>query len=247
MEGEDGAAFASESRVAIVADALRDSATICAFFEAGAGEIWIFADPEVCREMKSEAENGVTAGERDGKPLAGFDFGNSPCAVKSARLNGETVLMATDSGAPRIVEAHGASAILVGGPRNFSAVAQAASEEARRHGSDIVVVAAGLSTDEERMSIEDLAAACLIAGKLKALGASLDPAGTVNVPESALPELFRNCPNGRKLKTLGYAADVAYCAEIDRTKIVPYVADWRDLPNGDVAAVLRRRSVNRPR
>jgi phosphosulfolactate phosphohydrolase-like enzyme len=94
------------------------------------------------------------------------------------------------------------------------------------------------------MSIEDLATASLIAGKLQDMGATLEPGGFVNVPPQALPELFRNCPNGRHLKEIGYGEDVAYCAEIDKTPIIPYVADWQDLPNGDFAAVVR--NLNRP-
>jgi 2-phosphosulfolactate phosphatase len=238
-EGEDGTDLAAEGRVAVIVDALRASATLCRLLEAGATEVWVVAEAENCQEIASAQSGFVTLGERHGKQIEGFALGNSPRAVQPASVQGRTVVMTTTTGALRILESQGAAEILIGCPRNLTAVAKAAAESARKTKTDIVVVAAGHSGGASGMSVEDLATASLIAGMLQNMGATLEPGGFVNIPAQALPELFRNCPNGRRLKEIGYGEDVPYCAEIDKTALVPYVADWRDLPNGDIAAVLR--------
>jgi 2-phosphosulfolactate phosphatase len=238
-EGEDGTELASEGRVAVVVDALRASATLCALLEAGAREVWVVAEVETARKLAAEHPDFVTAGERGGVKLEGFLLGNSPREAKPAAVKGRTVLMTTTTGALRIVEAQGAATILIGGPRNLSAAARAAADAACQGKADVVVVAAGSAADPTESAVEDLAAASLIAGKLKGAGAALEPGGFLNIPAQALPELFRNCPNGRRLKELGLGVDVPLCAEIDKSSVVPVVADWIDLPGGDVAAVVR--------
>ncbi|MBW3625683.1 MAG: 2-phosphosulfolactate phosphatase [Armatimonadetes bacterium] len=238
-EGEEGTDLASEGRVAVIVDALRESATLCSLLEAGAKEVRVVAEADAARALAEEIPDGVTLGERDGRKIDGFDLGNSPRDARRVNVKGKTVVMTTTTGALRIVSAQGAPAVLIGGPRNFSAVARAAAEAARQHAADLVIVAAGTSEGAEGMTVEDLASASVLAGRLKGMGATLEPGGFINVPAEALPELFRNCPNGRNLKQLGDGADVAYCAEIDRTDVTPYVADWLDLPGGDVAAVVR--------
>ena len=231
--------MAAEGRVAVIVDALRASATLCSLLEEGSKEVIVVAELDAARRLAAETPGCVTVGERGGVKVEGFDLGNSPREVKAALVKGKTVVMTTTTGALRIVAAQGASAVLIGCPRNLSAVAKAAASAAREHKADLVVVAAGTSEGAEGMTVEDLASASLIAGKLKESGATLEPGGFIGVPAQALPELFRNCPNGRKLKELGLGADVPFCAEIDRTDVVPHVADWLDLPGGDVAAVVR--------
>lgn len=238
-EGEEGTEIASEGRVAVVVDALRMSATACSLLEAGAKEILIVAELESARRLAAERPGAVTVGERDGRQVEGFDLGNSPVAAKKADVKGKTVVMTTTTGALRVVSAQGAPSVLLGGPRNLSAVAVAAANAARDQKADVVVIAAGASEGAAGMAVEDLASASLIAGKLKDMAAKLEPGGFVNVPAQAFPELFRNCPSGRKLKELGFGADVPYCAEIDKTTVVPVVTDWLGLPGGDVAAVVR--------
>ena len=238
-EGEEGADLAAGGRVAVLVDALRASATLCSLLEAGVREVLVAAEVETCLALAASVPGTVTVGERGGRRVDGFDLGNSPLEARRAELSGRTAVMTTTTGALRLVSAQGSPALFVGGPRNLAAAAEAAAGAAQSHHADIVVIAAGTSGGAAGMAVEDLASASLIAARLAAMGATLDPGGAIHVPPEALPDLFRNCPNGRHLKALGYAADVPYCAEIDRTTLSPFVADGIDLPGGDVAAVVR--------
>ncbi len=237
-EGEAGTDLAAEGRVAVIVDALRASATVTSLLEAGAKEVHLVAEVEACLAWAAAHPGMLTAGERGGVKLTGFDLGNSPRDALAAPVAGKTVAMTTTTGATRIVESQGASALFIGGARNLSAVARAAADAALAHSADLVIVAAG-SVDGSVEAVEDLAAASLIATKLMEWGASLEPGDYLNFPESALADLFRNCPNGRKLLDLGMGADVPVCAELDRSQMVPYIAEWLDLPDGDVVAVAR--------
>jgi len=58
----------------------------------------------------------LLAGERDGKPLPGFDFGNSPAAIRAADLTGRVLIHRTSSGTQGLLAAReaGASPVLAG-------------------------------------------------------------------------------------------------------------------------------------
>jgi len=58
----------------------------------------------------------LLAGERDGKPLPGFDFGNSPAAIRAANLTGRVLIHRTSAGTQGLLAAleAGAAPVLAG-------------------------------------------------------------------------------------------------------------------------------------
>jgi 2-phosphosulfolactate phosphatase len=58
----------------------------------------------------------LLAGERNGKPLPGFDFGNSPAAIRAADLSGRVLIHRTSAGTQGLLKAleAGASPVLAG-------------------------------------------------------------------------------------------------------------------------------------
>lgn len=66
--------------------------------------------------MRQRDPDAVLAGERDGRPLAGFDFGNSPSAIRAADLTDRILVHRTSAGTQGLLAAldAGASPVLAG-------------------------------------------------------------------------------------------------------------------------------------
>lgn len=101
----------------------------------------------------------LIAGERDGKPLPGFDFGNSPAAIRDADLSGRVLVHRTSAGTQGLLAAvdAGATPVLAGGFLNASATAACLL---RAGAGEISLVAMGWNGVED--ALEDaLCAECL--------------------------------------------------------------------------------------
>ena len=82
-----------------------------------------------------EAHPGtLLIGERGGKKCPGFDFGNSPSAVKHVDFTGKTVVHTTSAGTQGIANAVGADEMLTGSLVNAKAVA----DYIRNSGAEVV-------------------------------------------------------------------------------------------------------------
>jgi len=240
-EGAQGCALARErAAVAIVVDALRASATIVTLLERRAAEVIAVGDVSDARALVKSTPNALLAGERKGLKLPGFDLGNSPLEVLESDVVGKTIVLTTTTGSRRLVEAAGATAILVGSPLNASHVARLAGRLARTHRRDIVVIPAGLAHDPSHCAAEDWYGAALIA---RSVAGTVVPACqerfaalTATIDAEGLPALFRQSDHGRLLAEIGFEEDVRYCATQDVSAVVPIVAENLHLPSGALAA-----------
>ena len=91
---------------ALVIDVLRASTTIITAFAHGCREIVPVGDPADARRRAGAvpADGVLTAGERGGEPIPGFDLGNSPGAYTPRRCKATTLVLTTSNGtAPPIL------------------------------------------------------------------------------------------------------------------------------------------------
>lgn len=107
------------------------------------------------------------SGEIDGRPIAGFDVGNSPSAIERMDLEGRRVVQRTSSGTQGVVAATGARAIVLG---SF-VIASATVRYLRERAEEVTIVAMGLSARED--ADEDLICARYLAAALR--GEALPP------------------------------------------------------------------------
>jgi 2-phosphosulfolactate phosphatase len=222
--------------IAVIVDALRASATITAFFSAGASEVIVSSEIDDAFLLKESFPGAVLAGERNFLKVPGFDLGNSPVEAASFPFMGRGVIFSSTSGAGRIIEAQGAASILIGSTVNCSAVARAALSKSKEIKTDIIIIPAGLYTDEDFIAEEDLIASVVI---IKELGGSTPPSleGYLSlIDKLGTEKLFLRTTNGKKLVSLGFAADVSYCARFNITRIVPSLSRFITLKNGKKAA-----------
>lgn len=218
--GPSGARRGAErGDVIVVIDALRASVTVMAGLEAGARC--------VVPALTVEEANGyldrpgyLVAGERGGKQVPGFHFGNSPTEILAHRDQlRDRVLVVTTSNGTRCVKAAltGASAVLVGSTVNAAAVTRAALALSLDCTCDLTLVAAGLGG---KPADEDTFAQGLLARRLVDLGA-VQRGDLAPVDERDSLAVFLGGEAAGRLTDLGYQEDIRFCARMDVWDTVP--------------------------
>ncbi len=222
VEGEAGCRFAVDrGAVAVVVDALRASATAAMLLDAGATELLVVRTVEEAFAARRRFPHALLYGERGGLPPEGFDYGNSP--LEAAPAQGRQVIFTTTTGAGRLVAAWGAEAVYFGSTVNASAVARAAA----RHDREVAIIPAGLADDPSFDAQEDWVASAVIAiksGAQIAEGADRLAFWKKRIDREGVEALFQSAPHAEKLRRVGMAQDIACCAQVDVTAVVPAAA-----------------------
>ena len=102
------------SGLAVVIDVFRAFTTDSYIMANGAERIYPVATVEEAFELKRLHHDWILIGERGGKQVPGFDFGNSPYDVKDVDFTGYSVIQTTSAGTRGIFNAYHADEILPG-------------------------------------------------------------------------------------------------------------------------------------
>jgi 2-phosphosulfolactate phosphatase len=145
---------------AVIVDVFRAFTTAAFCVAAGAREIVLVADHEQALALKRDDPSLFLTGEIGGRPIPGFDVGNSPSAIERLDLSGRRVIQRTSSGTQGAVAATAASAVVLG---SF-VIAGATVRHLRRNADEVTVVAIGEGGTE--VSDEDESCARYIAARL---------------------------------------------------------------------------------
>lgn len=106
---------AREARgVAVIIDVFRAFTTAAHVMANGAERIIPVGSLEGAFELKRLHPDWVLMGERGGRRVEGFDYGNSPWEVRDVVFTGRTVIQTTGAGTQGVVKATGADEILIG-------------------------------------------------------------------------------------------------------------------------------------
>lgn len=81
-------------------------------------------DKQIAYDYKEKNKDCILVGERGGRILPGFDFGNSPYEIKNVDFSGKTVIHTTSSGTQGIVKVQNVDEILTGSLVNAKAIAE---------------------------------------------------------------------------------------------------------------------------
>jgi 2-phosphosulfolactate phosphatase len=230
--------------IAVVIDVLRASTTIITALAHGAARVRPVLTIEEAR-AEAAAAGMMLGGERGGRRIDGFDFGNSPLEYGRSRVDGRSIVITTTNGTAALHACAGAAEVLIGAIVNRSAVAAAAHALAIKHGGcDVHLVCAGT---DGAVTEEDLLAAGAILdaaaqhddraeGVFDATGreallrfrATVTAGPTAN---AAILRAFTSSIGGRNLIEIGMGADLPASAAIDSLPVVPRLGgpEHRDL------------------
>ena len=167
----------------VIVDVFRAFTTAAFCIAAGARDIVLVADHEQALALKRDDPSLFLTGEIGGRPIPGFDVGNSPSAIERIDLSGRRVVQRTSSGTQGVVAASAAHQVLLG---SF-VVAGATVRFLRSAADDVTIVAMGAAAQEE--SEEDERCASYLAASL----AGTPRAGhevVLRTPRDAWPEWF---------------------------------------------------------
>ena len=107
----------------VIIDVFRAFSTACYVVRNGAEEIIPVGDVELAYNLKEKNPDYVLMGERQGKMLPGFDFGNSPTDIQAVDFSGKTVIQTTSAGTQGFANAKDADELITGSFVNAEAVA----------------------------------------------------------------------------------------------------------------------------
>lgn len=206
-------------RVVIVVDIFRATSCMVTALASGVEQIEAFATLEECLAMREKGY--LTAGERDGKKVDGFDFGNSPFEYMHEELVGKRIAFTTTNGTQAIVKARGARKILIGSFLNLSAITNHLLAQA----SSVLIVCAGW---KGKVNMEDTLFAGAVVSRIHtaivpACDAPLMAQQLYQQASADMEKYLQPSSHLQRLLRLGIKEDIAFCLTNDKYDVVPEV------------------------
>jgi 2-phosphosulfolactate phosphatase len=211
-------------RVIVVIDVLRATSVMVYAMSQGASEIIPLATVEEAFRMAKAFPRGfvILGGERENKEIPGFDLGNSPKEYIAERVKGKKLILTTTNGTRAFHTVSSGKEILAGSFFNIGAIAQRCLELNR----DLFIFPSG---DKGNFSLEDTLCGGmlidLIIRKEKKQIFLTDASYCAQILyqrfKDNLLEAFHLSHHGKELIHRGFEDDLAYCAQIDMTPLVP--------------------------
>lgn len=109
--------------IVVVIDVFRAFSVACYCFQGGAERIYPVGEIKEAVSLRREIPDSILIGERYGKKLEGFDFGNSPTEVTAIDLSAKVVVHTTHAGTQGLVNAVRADELLTGAFVNAASTA----------------------------------------------------------------------------------------------------------------------------
>jgi len=218
-------------RSVVVIDVLRATSVMVQAFSQGLEELFPVPTVEEALELRERFgfETTLLGGERGGKQIEGFHFGNSPREYTADRVKGRRLIMTTTNGTKAFHSVTGGAEILVGSFFNALAVA----DRVLSSGRDLLIYPSG---NYGKFSLEDT----VCGGLLIDLIMVREPKerGTIDLSDAAfsarvlyqrfeknLLDAFYLSSHGRYLASIGLEEDLPYCAQRNITDVVPVFKD----------------------
>jgi 2-phosphosulfolactate phosphatase len=212
-----------KGKIVVVVDILRATSTMTVALAQGIKGIIPVATVEECKIYKEKGY--LTAAERNGSKVDGFDLGNSPFGFLENDFSGNVLVMTTTNGTKAISLSSDAEEIVIGAFLNLTAVANYLKEK----NNDVLIFCAGW---KGHTNIEDT----LFAGALVEM---LSDHFTVDYDMSMIARHLYASAKGdllgfvsdssycMRMETKGLKKDIAYCLQIDKFTNVPKLIEGK--------------------
>ena len=210
-------------KIAVIVDIFRATSTIVAGLASGVTHVVPVANVEDALNYKSESdeknnEKYVTAGERNGEKVEGFDIGNSPFEHMAQEF--KKIVMTTTNGTQAIEAVKStAEQVIIASFLNLKAI----TNYLKSQNKDVVIVCAGW---KGRFNAEDSLFAGALALKLKSDfwwegDETLFASHSYSSVKNNLPKMLKQSSHYKRLKENGVEDDMDFCLQIDKFKNVP--------------------------
>ena len=203
--------------IVVVIDIFRATSSICYGIDNGVEAIIPVASVEICESYRHT--DYLLAAERNGEVVDGFDFGNSPFAYASDKVEGKIVVLTTTNGTHAINESRLARKVVVGSFLNLSALSQWLASQP----FDVLLLCAGW---KNKFNLEDTLFAGAVVHQLKHEEYKLDDSAIAAedlfvAGKDDLNEYLKKTSHSERLKKLGIEEDIRFCLNVDLTTTIP--------------------------
>lgn len=208
-------------KTVVVVDILRATSCMTTAFAHGIHSITPFAKLEECYRMKTAGY--FIAGERDGKKVDGFDFGNSPFEYMGTEIKNAKIAFTTTNGTQAIALVESAKEVIIGSFLNLAAVT-----DHLLHGeNDVLILCAGW---KGKVNLEDTLFAGAIVQQTKggtkaACDAPLAAQHLYKLAEHNLFEFLRESSHVQRLARLNIYKDIEFCLNLNQYHTLPILQD----------------------
>ena len=205
----------------VIVDILRATSCMTTAFAHQIESITPFAQLSDCLALK--VEGYLTAGERDGKKVDGFDLGNSPFEYMSPALKGKKIAFTTTNGTQAIIKSAGAKEIIIGSFLNLSAIVHYLT----RVENNILIVCSGW---KGKVNLEDTVFAGAVVENLKqyfdhACDAPIMAQRLYAQARHDLGAFLKDSSHIKRLQRLNIQKDIDFCLMQDQYDVVPILLD----------------------
>ena len=206
-----------KEKVVVVVDIFRATSCIVTGLANGIQAIRPVGEIEECMELGKKGY--LTAGERGGQKVKGFDLGNSPLEYLNKVGKAKKVAISTTNGSQAIIKSKDAALILIGAFLNLETL----MEYLLQLPQNVVVHCAGW---QGAINLEDtLFAGALIDECDEALETVGDSALLahqlyISNHENVLGLIFQSS-HAKRLQRFGIKGDLEFCMEKNKYKVIP--------------------------
>lgn len=203
-------------KIAVVVDIFR--ATSCMVAGLANGVTHVIPVADIADALHYKSQDYVTAGERNGKTVEGFDIGNSP--FDHMEQKGRKIVMTTTNGTQAIEAVKGtADEVVIGAFLNLKAV----TNYLKAQNKHVVIVCAGW---KGRFNAEDSLFAGALALKLKndfwwEGDETLFASHSYTSVKNNLTKILKHSSHYKRLEEHAVEDDMGFCLEIDKFENVP--------------------------
>ena len=215
--------YKADDTVVVIIDILRATSAICTAFEHGVEKIIPVATVEEAREYKQKKY--LVGAERNGLPVEGFDFGNSPFNYMGDHVKGKTIVLTTTNGTQAIEAAKDAYKVVIGSFLNIDALCSWLIKEDK----NILLLCSGW---KNKFNLEDAVFAGAVTDEISNRSDKFN-LGDACLALKYLYQMAKENPNKflthsshkERLSALNLKEDVRYCLTPNQTKVIPIYRD----------------------
>ena len=215
--------YKDDESIVVIIDVLRATSAICTAFENGAEKIIPVASLD---EAKAYKKKGFLVGaERNGVPVDGFDFGNSPFHYMGEHVKGKTIVLTTTNGTQAIEVSKNAYKIVIGSFLNISVLCEFLIREKR----NILLLCSGW---KNKFNLEDAVFAGAVTDEISSRSENYDFGDAClalkylsQAAKKNTNKFLTHSSHKERLAKLNLKEDIRYCLTPDQTKVIPIYKD----------------------
>ncbi len=216
--------YSLSGKTVVVVDILRATTSMCVAFAHGITHIIPLVS--IYETFLYKPQNYITAGERNGQKVDGFEKGNSPFDFMDDEIKGKPLAITTTNGTQAIHASLLAENVYIGAFVNLQAVANKLVAEQK----DIIILCAGW---KNKFNLEDTLFAGALAELLYNSGFEMNDDASIaaqtlyNTAQNDLTTFIKKSAHAQRFERMGIEKDIDFCMQLDIYDFVPKYVDGK--------------------